>query len=104
MELRTVIVILLLAVFFMGGMVYGMERSSYSEPVQKQEEFNYVAEGEVIEENQPDKYVHTPGREALSMEEPEHFTHRAASVLEVAVRGFYEAIVAIMYGISELFV
>ncbi|MFC3039113.1 hypothetical protein ACFOGI_02465 [Virgibacillus xinjiangensis] len=99
--MRTIIVILLLAVFFMGGMVYGMDRSGYPKHIYG-EVASTVVEKETIEKEEVP--VEAPKRNTMDLEEPEHFTHKAATILDVVVRGFYEALVAILYGISELFV
>ncbi|WP_163970053.1 hypothetical protein [Oceanobacillus halotolerans] len=106
---RSFIVILLLAVFFLSGMVFGMgQENQYAEENQEEIIPPYEQESQAISDEQ--QLVEQPTKEdvtntvgAIEVEEPTHFTQKMATFLETAVKGFYEAIVQIMYQVSQLF-
>ncbi|WP_100010589.1 hypothetical protein [Lentibacillus sediminis] len=97
---RFLIAALLLAVFFLVGALYGMDRSMVSGIDQRDAEVPVLEqpqeEPEVIEE----PVIAAP----VEMEGPVPLTQKAASLLETVVKGFYEVIVTILYQISQVFV
>lgn len=103
---RSFIVLLLLAVFFLAGTLYGMDRESVDAmdekigsievPSNNPESNNYNNERIVNKEK-------AEGINEMEMKEPNHFTEKAASFLEAGVKGFYEVIVQILYQVSQLF-
>ncbi|GAB3050716.1 hypothetical protein [Virgibacillus ainsalahensis] len=100
--IRSFIVILLLAVFFLTGMVYGIERDDLAG---KDETIEEIEEKEqMVEETEQIETVdQAVSQEALEMEGKVHFTQKAASLLETVVKGFYEMVVQMLYQISQLF-
>lgn len=98
--MRNIIILLLLVIFFLSGLVFGMQKNETAEQtaipdadesaVEVAEEINeqeqvIIAETDVLEE----------GNYSL--------TNRAAATMEGLVKGLFEVIVSIMYGIGELF-
>ncbi|MEC5422200.1 hypothetical protein QGM71_01665 [Virgibacillus sp. C22-A2] len=97
---RSFVVLLLLAVFFLTGVLYGMDRGEISLHDEATKEVELVESQElastqmVLVEQELDNH---------NMEEAEHFTQKTASFLEAGVKGFYEVIVQILYQVSQLF-
>ncbi|WP_080874663.1 hypothetical protein [Oceanobacillus timonensis] len=100
--MRNIIILLLLVIFFLSGLVFGMQKNETAEqtapssnptsevieeePVEtKDEEEMIIAETDVLEE----------GNYSL--------TNRAAAAMGGIVKQLFEVIVSIMYGIGELF-
>ncbi|SFA70078.1 hypothetical protein SAMN04488072_101100 [Lentibacillus halodurans] len=101
--MRTVIILLSLALFFLTGLIIGMDRSNqeneaYSDVEEVIEETGEASEKQVLIKDQEstDKQLAVP-------ESPEHFTHKAASFLESGVKGFYELIVSVTYQLIQVF-
>ncbi|MBP1968719.1 hypothetical protein J2Z83_000813 [Virgibacillus natechei] len=104
---RSFIVILLLAVFFLTGMMYGMDRGNIAstDGLVDQTESNEPErnQGEIVEMEPIEEKELEPSTEGINIEEPNHFTQRAASFLEAGVKGFYEVVVQVLYQVSQLF-
>ncbi|MBM7597911.1 hypothetical protein JOC34_000268 [Virgibacillus halotolerans] len=106
--IRSFIVVLLLAVFFLSGTLYGMDRG---EGAEKNEALSSLKTSDDQQDNLETTAATTELEEmekieklrAEEMNEPEHFTVKTASFLETAVKGFYEVVVEILYQISSLF-
>ncbi|MBY7143333.1 hypothetical protein KFZ56_09730 [Virgibacillus sp. NKC19-3] len=92
---RSFIVILLLAVFFLTGMLYGMDNKNTA--VNDESDQTVVIEEEEVETVEPSS------TDVMDRQEPVHFIQKAASFLEVGVKGFYEVVVQLLYQISQLF-
>ncbi|WP_152656304.1 hypothetical protein [Oceanobacillus sp. CFH 90083] len=92
--MRNIIILLLLVIFFLSGLVFGMQKNETAAPdtsavevmeqTDEQEQI-IIAESDVLEE----------GNYSL--------TNRTAATMEGIVKKLFEVIVAIMYGIGELF-
>jgi cell division septation protein DedD len=104
--IRTFIVALLLAVFFLSGTLYGMDRDrggsrqevpAIEAPQEQQESAETLATTKELEEMEKIEELR-----AAEMNE-KHFTVKTASFLETAVKGFYEIVVEMLYQISSLF-
>ncbi|TFJ94064.1 hypothetical protein [Lentibacillus salicampi] len=102
--MRSLIILLSLTVFFLTGLIVGMDRSSQEntgdqrvDEMAMQEEQEIVREINSGEENPADKEV------VMSPEAPEHFTYKAASFLESSVKRFYELIVGALYQLTQAF-
>lgn len=105
--IRSVIFLLLFALFFLTGMLYGMDRENYAMPnssVNQEEtvpdtapEKEPIAIEEAVNETVTDQNLHSPESES------KHFTEKAASFLGTAVKAFYDVVVQILYQISQLF-
>lgn len=98
---RSFIVILLLAVFFLTGMLYGMDNNDIAikEESGQSEELDQTVG---LEEEQVET-VETSSIDVMERAEPVHFVQKAASFLEAGVKGFYEVVVQILYQVSQLF-
>ncbi|HEX6593109.1 MAG TPA: hypothetical protein VF095_00780 [Bacillota bacterium] len=96
---RTVIVLLLLVVFFLTGMLFGMNQT---DSVQI-DDSHVLVDDQLLEEEFGHVYDVSYESDEYDVDDPIHFTHKTASVLEAGVKGFYEIIVGILYKISQLF-
>lgn len=95
---RSFIVLLLLAVFFLAGTLYGMDRGDVAAKDEK------IASVEVPNNNeQAETIKKAEETNTIKIQETGHFTEKAASFLEAAVTGFYEVVVQILYQVSQLF-
>ncbi|WP_042223407.1 hypothetical protein [Oceanobacillus manasiensis] len=104
--LRSIIVVLLLAVFFLTGMLYGLHKDEASTLLEPKAEQLDEPEAEVTATSDEDEEEIEETKKPAStiqMAEPSNLTQKTASVLEAGVKGFYEAIVQIMYHISQIF-
>lgn len=102
---RTFIVLLLLAVFFLAGTLYGMDQSGMSESPPAVPEENSYLFGELNEQDFPvnETNMNTPKGESLEIAEQQNFTQQTASFLEAGVKGIYDVIVHILYQFAQLF-
>lgn len=100
--IRSFIVLLLLAVFFLSGMLYGVDRGNSETPSVEKE--NNVVE---TVEDEPGLYDHDSNTAELTAElsktEQQNFTQQTASFLEAGVKGLYDVIVHILYQFAQLF-
>ncbi|UJL44890.1 hypothetical protein KFZ58_10665 [Virgibacillus sp. NKC19-16] len=95
---RSFIVILLLAVFFLTGMLYGMDNDDTA--------INDESEGSdqaVVIEEEEIETIESSSIDVMDRQEPVHFVQKAASFLETFVKGFYELVVQGLYQVSQLF-
>lgn len=99
---RAVITLLLLAVFFLSGMLYGIDHGQEAKPVQEdqvQEQDSSKAdvnkqEVETIEvSNEPEPEMDTSA----------HLTQKTASFLGDIIKGIYEMVVMIFYQFAQVF-
>jgi|SRR5699024_5209357 len=103
-------IVLLITVFFLIGMVFGMNKdmvtkqtpNNSDEEIQEKiispsEDDVYYNEGEIEEMNQIENTDIMETSAALSV------TQKTASIIEAGVKGFYELIVGILYQIAKLF-
>ncbi|WP_174613861.1 hypothetical protein [Virgibacillus ihumii] len=97
--MRSILVLLLLVVFFLTGLVLGMDRGGETgkqqENTVKQEQMKDV---QVITVNQQ-----TTDEKVLKAEQPPNLTQKTASFLESTVKGFYNIVVDIIYGFIHVF-
>jgi len=105
--MRIATTILLLAVFFLAGMVYGLERDTTADENQniKVIETEKIEErAEKVEQTEEDLTVYPSVHDQLDeLDKPVYFTEKLASMLEIGVKGFYEGIVKLLYAFSEQF-
>ncbi|RKQ37839.1 hypothetical protein [Oceanobacillus halophilus] len=101
---RTFIILLLLAVFFLSGTLYGMNQSSEVEEIDfaKENKVVNVDESSVPEDSEV-IISQTATDDVMNMEENIHLTNNAASFLETSVQGFFEIVVGVLYQIAEIF-
>lgn len=113
---RTVITLLLLAVFFLSGTLYGMNQNGNETSVASNEsvidgneieekliEEKIITEKDVETVNQEDVTHTTVDEDLMMMENEFHLTQKTASFLETSVQGFYEVVVGIMYNVADIF-
>lgn len=98
---RAVIILLLLAVCFLAGVVYGNNGGDEDNPIGSTP-LTEPAEQFVEKEVQPapDRQHETVTTEP---ELPAPVTEKTASVLEAGITSFFEAVVTILHQIAELF-
>lgn len=106
--LRTLIILLFLAVFFLSGMIFGMDNGHEAEQAKPQEEST-----EEVQENQVETSVDTKNDEetievvddpALDTEEDgDKFTQKSATFLGSVIQGFYEIVITVFYQFAQLF-
>ncbi|HLR80611.1 MAG TPA: hypothetical protein VK119_08550 [Bacillota bacterium] len=107
---RTLIVLLLLVVFFLTGMLYGMDQSNAIQiedlSIRKDDdvasENRFEADGQ-DERDEADISYESYELEGYNVDGPAHFTQKMASILESVVNRFYEMVVRLLYQISQLF-
>src|SRR5699024_12346428 len=104
---RFISIILLLSVFFLIGMVFGMNQdtttkqapNNFDEQIQENispAEDVYYDEEEIKEMNQIENMDVMETSAALSV------TQKTASIIETGVKGFYEIVVGILYQIAQI--
>lgn len=99
--MRSLVVLLLLALFFLVGMVVGIDRGeSSTDPIQNTEK---TVNQEKVEEKQVMVVEQTASENVMTAEAPKHFTQKMATFLEAGVQGFYELIVEVIYQIVQVF-
>lgn len=94
---RSFIVLLLLAVFFLAGTVYGTDRGNNAINNEKVETI------EMSDNMEQMVMAETSEIDSSEITEPTHPTEKAASIMGAAVTGFYEVVVQILYQVSQLF-
>lgn len=92
---RVITILLLLLVFFFGGMSYGsFEKNRLTvQPVEEE----FVIEQASVTESPP------LSSEIYTIDESEHKVHRTASFFEKIVTTGYEIVINILYQIANLF-
>lgn len=98
---RSFIVILLLAVFFLTGMLYGMDNNDIA--INDESGQSGSPDQAVVIEEEVETIESTSSIDVMDRQEPVHFIQKAASFLEAGVKGFYEVVVQILYQVSQLF-
>ncbi|TRM12756.1 hypothetical protein FH966_14200 [Lentibacillus cibarius] len=105
--MRSLVVLLLLALFFLTGMVVGMDRDG-----QRVTDMNNDDEQteSAAEQSKPDDKIKittesTPAPDETVMKSgtSEHFIQKAASFLEAGVNGAYELVVRVAYQFAQVF-
>ncbi|WP_067727363.1 hypothetical protein [Oceanobacillus damuensis] len=98
--MRLLVVLLFMAVFFLSGIVYGMNKeqdlptvTDFTEERGTEEEQNVIVETVSTPVSQPDI------TEASSVQ----YTQKTASILEAGVKGFFEVLMEFMYQIAKIF-
>src|SRR5699024_2809808 len=105
---RFISIILLLSVFCLIGMVFGMNQdmttkqapNNFDKQIQEHistAEDVYYDEEEIKEMNQIDNMHVMDTSASLSV------TQKTASIIDIGVKGFYEIVVGILYQIAQLF-
>lgn len=105
--IRSFMVLLVLVVVFLVGVLFGTDREQQRLPVTH---YNTYESGE-LSSTLNDTKTHVAydySQQEMSDEnnqavKPLHLTQKIASSLEVAINGFYEIIVGILYNLSSLF-
>lgn len=100
--MRNIIILLLLVIFFLSGLVFGMNKNENAEQSVAPE--ISAVDVEVMEEadkREPDPVVIA---ETDILEEGNYsLTNRTAATMEGIVKQVFEVIVSIMHGIAQLF-
>lgn len=86
-------------------MLYGLNKDEAMEAEPETEKIEETKSGTVASVKKEDEQAEKPEKAtvAVEMEEPDNLTQKTASFMEAGVKGFYEAIVQIMYQISQVF-
>lgn len=99
---RLTITMLLLAVFFLSGVLLGINRSQQTSTIQENEkELNEVVAVDQIAKNRTEESVKPNEPVIMEVDAPAHFTQKIASVLEGIIKGFYETVVLIVYQMAK---
>ncbi|SEQ17199.1 hypothetical protein SAMN05216232_1775 [Virgibacillus subterraneus] len=97
--MRSLVVLLLLALFFLVGIVVGLDRGeSATDPMTEN-----TVRTEEVEEKQVVVVEQTTSENIMTAEAPVQFTQKIAKFLEASVQGFYEIIVEVIYQIVQVF-
>jgi|SRR5690625_4805454 len=99
--IRSFIVLLLLAVFFLSGMLYGIDRESSTEPSSVTEDQLETGLEESSFSSHENKNL-VANSEILESSE-QNFTQQIASFLEAGVKGIYDVIVHMLYQVAQIF-
>ncbi|WP_121615065.1 hypothetical protein [Virgibacillus halodenitrificans] len=107
---RSIIVLLLFAIFFLTGTLYGMDHAQPMEGEGEREIQNNAVETKKTkkehEANTQEVIYQNPkavSTEQVDVAEPVSFVQKAAAFLEAVVKGFYEVLVQLLYQVSKLF-
>ncbi|RDW19246.1 hypothetical protein CWR48_09385 [Oceanobacillus arenosus] len=100
---RTFIVILLLAVFFLAGTLYGTDRNliTMNNETTENIEQTTIKQEPIVTESEVVSEVVTGN--IMEMGKQDHLIPKVASFLEGAVTGFYEIVVEVLYQIAQIF-
>ncbi|WP_099158560.1 hypothetical protein [Virgibacillus ndiopensis] len=103
--IRSFIVLLLLAVFFLTGMLLGIDRGQNVDgsPNDKIEEIVVKTPKEDTTIKNKENLTENVSDQTISVESSPHFTQKMASFLETGIKWFYDMVVLIVYQIAELF-
>lgn len=108
---RAFVLLLMLIIVFLTGMLFGVKKT---QTISTQTTKNSSAEIEQSspetnqEDNRQEKQT-KPKQEKQSdsntdqKDDDQYFTHKTASFLEKGVKGFYNIVVEVMYGLSKVF-
>lgn len=106
--MKILVTLLMMAVIFLSGIVFGMNRDTISQPPVNE----LSAEQETVEvkeEVKEEVAIAVPPAADMEMQpdlagdSPAFHTQKAASVLGAAVKGFFEIIMQFMYQTAQLF-
>lgn len=97
--MRSIVILLLFAIFFLSGMVFGIDKNNRSDMGDLNEQIVEEMELDEIETDNDDVSY----EQASMITSKEHTLQKVASLLEKAVRTFYEFIVHLMYQFAKLF-
>lgn len=100
--MRNIIILLLLVIFFLSGLVFGMQKNETAEQTVSSD----TPAVEVIEDEAPDREEQEEiiVAETDVLEDGDYsLTNRTAATMGGIVKQLFEVIVSIMYGIGELF-
>ncbi|GIO22072.1 hypothetical protein [Oceanobacillus sp. J11TS1] len=101
--MRNIIILLLLVIFFLSGLVFGMQKNGISEQAATSEvPAVEVMEAEEEEKSEQEEQVVIAETDVLE-EGNYSLTNRMAATMEGVVKQLFEVIVSIMYGIGQLF-
>lgn len=99
--MRSLVVLLLLALFFLVGIVVGLDRGeNATDPIQSTE--NTITQ-EKVDEKQVMVVEKTTSENTMTAEAPVHSTQKMATFLEASVQGFYDIVVEVIYQIVQVF-
>ena len=95
-------------------MLFGMDRDQMTmekamtdkaeHPVEEAAEQNVAEKRDQLKQDKSKKEMEEKTyADIIDEDNPVHFTQKTASVLEAGIKGFYEAIVKILYSIAEIF-
>ncbi|WP_164668558.1 hypothetical protein [Virgibacillus doumboii] len=103
--MRSLIVLLLLAVFFLTGLVVGMDREQNAmDASQNTEKTSVQDKMQEAQEVQEVMVVEQTSNKSVQTEDaPMNLTQKAAMFLEDVVGGIYEMIVGMLYQVVQLF-
>jgi hypothetical protein len=101
--IRSFIVLLLLAVFFLSGMLYGIDQGNTAEPSEVMEDHQLKSEPGEKNFYDHENNAGEVSREMFETAEQNNFTQQTASFLEAGVKGIYDVIVHILYQFAQLF-
>ncbi|WP_284140453.1 MULTISPECIES: hypothetical protein [unclassified Virgibacillus] len=103
--MRSFVVLLLLVICFLGGMLVGMDKINEVGNAQLNEGVTKDAQDEMVEPTKEESDIVTQQVNTVSVDDrlPTHFTQKTAAFLEKSVNHFYEAVVNILYQITQLF-
>lgn len=97
--MRSILVLLLLAVFFLTGLVLGVDRGQDNGLANE----NTVSKEKVENVKVAQVSRQTKNEDVMKAEPPPNLTQQAASFMESSVKGFYNLVVELIYGFVHVF-
>lgn len=108
--MRSIIVLLLLFIVFFIGILFGSESDPFKNKAAQYDanetpDVLYKSEhlSDISRKVEKASGVHLDQELTATQSQPIHITYKIARFLEMAIKGFYEIIVSILYQISALF-
>ncbi|GGM31128.1 hypothetical protein GCM10011351_16580 [Paraliobacillus quinghaiensis] len=103
--MRKLVMLLLLAVFFLTGMVLGTQQQGSVTSVESNINEEEVA-GVAIEMDSPLEIVEEPISNTIEIQgdHPTHITQQVAKTIEHAGVWFYDQVIDVAYGLSQIFI
>ncbi|MEW9675820.1 hypothetical protein ABRT01_06505 [Lentibacillus sp. L22] len=100
---RAVITLLLLAVFFLSGMLYGIDHGQEAKTVQQEEQVQEQDSSKADVNKQEVETIEVNNEPEPEMDTSAHLTQKTASFLGDIIKGIYEMVVMIFYQFAQVF-
>lgn len=100
---RLITILLMLAICFLGGMLYGVDHKKSTQPEVPHHSIDIQPEIKSPSNTDSAKVQQTAVEQQPSPAREQLLTEKTASILEAGMKGFFEIIVQLMYQFAKLF-